>query len=66
MNNGDGSFQAPKRVIDDFGAVAGGWRVDRHPRFVADLTGDGRADILGFRQSGRWVSLNLGDGTGTF
>ena len=26
----------------------GGWRVEKHPRLLADLTGDGRADIVGF------------------
>jgi hypothetical protein len=25
-----------------------GWRVDQHPRFVEDVTGDGNADIVGF------------------
>ena len=49
VNNGDGSFQTPKRVIDDFGAGKGGWRVDSHPRFVADLTGDGMADVARVR-----------------
>jgi hypothetical protein len=61
INNGDGSFQTPKRVIDGFGAAAaaGGWRVDSHPRFVADLNGDGKADVLGFGDAGVWESLNL-------
>ncbi|AEV86325.1 hypothetical protein ACWT_5307 [Actinoplanes sp. SE50] len=31
----------PRFVVDDLGFDAGGWRVDRHPRFVADLTGFG-------------------------
>ena len=60
INNGDGTFQAPKLVIDGFGAAAGGWRVERHPRFVADLNGDGKADVLGFGNAGVWESLNLG------
>jgi hypothetical protein len=34
-----------------------------HPRFLADLTGDGRADIVGFGNAGVWVSLNNGDRT---
>ena len=34
-----------------------------NPRFLADLTGDGRADIVGFGDSGVWVALNNGDGT---
>ena len=28
------------------------------PRFAADLTGDGRADIVGFGLDGVWASLN--------
>ena len=64
MNNGDGSFNEPIQLaIGDFGFTAGGWRVDRHPRLLADLTGDGRADVVGFGEAGMYVSLNNGDGT---
>jgi hypothetical protein len=35
----------------------------QHPRFVADITGDGRADIVGLGRDGVWASLNSrGDG----
>ena len=50
-------------VVANFGYSAGGWRVDQHPRFLADLTGDGRADIVGFGNAGVWVTLNKGNGT---
>ena len=63
LNNGDGTFQAPQKVVDNFAYEAGGWRVEKHPRFLADLTGDKRADIVGFGTHGVWVSLNNGDGT---
>jgi hypothetical protein len=66
LNNGDGTFQAPKWVVKNdfgYGSGAGGWRVDKHPRFLADLTGDGRADIVGFGDDGVYVTLNKGDGT---
>ncbi|WP_247048718.1 S8 family serine peptidase, partial [Arthrobacter rhizosphaerae] len=63
LNNGNGTFQAPQKVIDNFAYVAGGWRVEKHPRFLADITGDGRADIVGFGDAGVWVSLNNGNGT---
>ena len=62
LNNGDGSFMPAQKVVDNFAYVAGGWRVEKHPRFLADLTGDGRADIVGFGDGGVWVSLNNGDG----
>jgi hypothetical protein len=34
------------------------YRMDggKHPRFVTDLTGDGRADIIGFGDDGIWVA----------
>ncbi|MGH3566763.1 MAG: FG-GAP repeat domain-containing protein, partial [Pseudonocardia sp.] len=63
LNNGDGTFQAPRLVVANFAVEAGGWRVDRHPRFLADLTGDGGADIVGFGDAGVWVALNSGNGT---
>jgi hypothetical protein len=62
LGNGDGTFQAPAFVVGDLGYNQG-WRVDKHPRFVADLTGDGRADLLGFGQAGVWTALGNGDGT---
>ena len=63
LNNGDGTFRPPRLAVRDFGYDAGGWRVERHPRFVTDLTGDGRADIVGFGDGGVWVARNNGDGT---
>jgi FG-GAP-like repeat len=63
LNNGNGTFQAPQLVVANFGYNAGGWRVEKHPRFLADLTGDGRADIVGFGDAGVYVSLNNGNGT---
>ena len=62
-NNGDGTFQQPQLAVGNFGYEAGGWRVERHPRFLADATGDRRADIAGFGNAGVWVALNGGNGT---
>ena len=53
----DGTFGPVTRVVANFGPTAGGWQVDRHPRFVADTTGDGRADIVGFGDDGVYVSV---------
>ncbi|MGA8531439.1 MAG: hypothetical protein WB622_17100, partial [Acidobacteriaceae bacterium] len=44
----------------------GGWRVDKHPRFLADLTGHGQASIVGFGDAGVYVALNKDDGSGSF
>ena len=63
LNNGNGTFQQPRLALSEFGYDAGGWRVELHPRFLADLTGDGRADIVGFEYEGVFVALNNGDGT---
>ncbi|WP_405697790.1 FG-GAP-like repeat-containing protein [Streptomyces sp. NBC_01185] len=60
-NNGDGSFERAQLVCRGFGynEDAGGWRVDRHSRFLADITGDGRVDIVGFGGPGVHVARNL-------
>ena len=63
LGNGDGSFGPVRRVIDNFAYSAGGWRIKRHPRFLADVTGDGRADVVGFGDAGVYVALSNGDGS---
>jgi hypothetical protein len=59
----NGTYAAPQLVVANFGYAAGGWRVEKHPRFLADVTGDGRADIVGFGNAGVWVSRALANGT---
>ncbi|WP_411074083.1 FG-GAP-like repeat-containing protein [Streptomyces sp. cmx-4-7] len=59
---GDGTFEPSKLVLNDFG-TAQGWTPEKHLRFLADVTGDGNPDIVGFGDEGVWVSHNLGDGT---
>jgi hypothetical protein len=34
-----------------------------HPRFLADLNGDHKADIIGFGDAGVWIALSNGDGS---
>ena len=55
LSNGDGTLPATQFALAGFTTNAGGWRVDRHPRFLADVTGDGKADIVGFGDDGVWV-----------
>jgi hypothetical protein len=45
----------PYLAVANFGYNAGSWRVDMHPRFLADVTGDRRADIVGFGNEGVWI-----------
>jgi hypothetical protein len=58
---GDGTFGPPQLVLNDFG-TAQEWTSTKHPRFLADVTGDGTPDIVGFSNEGVWVSHNRGDG----
>ncbi|MET9469512.1 FG-GAP-like repeat-containing protein [Streptomyces sp. NPDC006544] len=58
----DGTFEPSKLVLNDFG-TAQGWTAQKHLRFLADVTGDGNPDIVGFGDEGVWVAHNRGDGT---
>ncbi|MFZ4400623.1 MAG: T6SS effector amidase Tae4 family protein [Bacteroidales bacterium] len=48
--------------IADFGHgnSAGAWKTPSHPRLMADVNGDGNADIVGFGQYGVAVALSNG------
>ncbi|MFB9463451.1 FG-GAP-like repeat-containing protein [Streptomyces cinereospinus] len=58
---GDGTFEPPQLVLNDFGS-AQGWTSGKHLRLLADVTGDGNPDIVGFGDEGVWVSHSRGDG----
>jgi phospholipase C len=60
LNDGHGGFGTPK-FFPDFGFTEG-WRLDRHPRFAADLNGTGCADLVGFGNDGVYVAFNDGKG----
>ena len=66
LGNGDGTFQPPRRVLQNFGYSdsAGGWRVEKHPRFVAKLSETGGASIIAFGDDGVWTAV--GDQKGGF
>ncbi|MEO1804774.1 MAG: FG-GAP-like repeat-containing protein [Bacteroidota bacterium] len=57
-------FTAPVKKLNAFGydGAAGGWRVDRHPRLMADVNGDGMADMVGFANDGVVVAYSTGNG----
>jgi hypothetical protein len=58
-----GSFSGAGLVLADYGQ-ASGWATDNQfHRELADVNGDGRADIVGFGYAGTLVSLAKADGT---
>jgi microcystin-dependent protein len=58
-----GHFAMPTFELAAFGTIAGGWSSDNtYPRALADVNGDGSADIVGFGQAGVYVSLATGGG----
>ncbi|KAF5319461.1 hypothetical protein D9619_008777 [Psilocybe cf. subviscida] len=59
--NGDGTFGSPDAVFSDM-THSKGWRCDQHPRFLADMTGDGKLDLVGFGNEGVFVAFNIGRG----
>ena len=51
LATGNGHFAAPTFELAAFGPAAGGWSSDYlYPRELADVNGDGMADIVGFGQ----------------
>ncbi len=57
----DGRFDPPIDVFNHF-TIAQGWRIGEHLRELADVNGDGRADIVGFGADRVWVALGQRDG----
>ncbi|MBW5423509.1 VCBS repeat-containing protein [Streptomyces sp. BG9H] len=54
----DGTFEPSELVLNDYGN-AQGWGSKKHLRLLADITGDGRLDIVGFGGPGVYVARNL-------
>ena len=64
LSTGTG-FDPPTRWIASYGYSAGGWTSqDKYPRWVADVSGDGLADVVGFANTGVYVSLSTGTSFG--
>ncbi|KZL48755.1 hypothetical protein A2T98_16390 [Nodularia spumigena CENA596] len=63
LSNG-GTFQTPKLAYSVFTYNKGGWSGQNvYPRQVADVNGDGRADIVGFGEWATYVAYGQSDGT---
>lgn len=58
LSTGTG-FTEPEEWIADFGSQD--WNPEMHPRFMADVNGDGRADIIACGSHGTYVSLSTGE-----
>jgi Ca2+-binding RTX toxin-like protein len=60
----DGTFGAAIFAHNDFNVIGGGWTsFDKYPRQVADVNGDGRADIVGFGQDNVYITFGQANGT---
>ncbi|MGQ5525313.1 FG-GAP-like repeat-containing protein [Chitinimonas sp. PSY-7] len=56
-------FGLATRWLQNMGRDAGGWiNQDTYPRLVADVNGDGKADIVGFSAEGATTYLSTGSG----
>src|SRR5215510_9746598 len=62
LGDGGGAFGGARNVLAGFNYNQG-WRTRQHPRLTADLTGDGKADIVGFGDDGVWTAIGAGNGT---
>jgi hypothetical protein len=61
--NDDAAFAPATFQLAAFAPGAGGWSSEnQYPRAVADVSGDGMADIVGFGANGVIVSLATGNG----
>src|ERR1700761_2184702 len=63
LSSGDGTFQNAVLTLDDMGTDQGWQGGGVNPRMVADVTGDGRGDLVGFYTDGVYLALSNGDGT---
>ncbi|WP_150291278.1 FG-GAP-like repeat-containing protein [Sphingobium estronivorans] len=59
----NGSFAAPALASSGFGETTGWTSDNKYHRAVADVNGDGRADIVGFGVAGSYVSLAQSNGS---
>jgi hypothetical protein len=63
LGNGTGSFGAANFALANFGANQGWTSNNSFHRTVADVNGDGRADVIGFGIAGTLVALGQANGT---
>ncbi|GAB5553287.1 MAG: hypothetical protein Sapg2KO_28780 [Saprospiraceae bacterium] len=57
LSKGNGTFESQKMVCNDLAIGAGGWTIKDNPRYVADVNGDGKVDLVGFGKGGVFVAF---------
>jgi hypothetical protein len=62
LSKGDGAFDAAQFALNSFGRNQGWSSQDSYARDVADVNGDGLADIVGFGAAGTYVAYGLASG----
>ncbi|UUR07176.1 calcium-binding protein [Sphingomonas glaciei] len=65
LSKGDGTFSATTLALNNFGKGQGWSTQDSFARQVADVNGDGNADIVGFGLAGTYVAYGLDNGSFT-
>jgi hypothetical protein len=60
LSDGVDGFAPISMWTTNFNYSQEGWRIEKHPRMVADVNGDGNADLVGFGYNGVWVALSDG------
>jgi len=53
------SFSAPQSWANEL-TDNRGWRVEKHPRMLAEINGDNQKDVVGFGDDGVWVATSTG------
>lgn len=57
----DTGFESTGYTVSSEFAYYDGWRIIEHDRYVTDVTGDGRPEVIGFKDNEVLYSLNTGD-----
>jgi YD repeat-containing protein len=57
LGRGDGTFELVSNLSFSSFSYNSGWRGSNHIRSVADMNGDGRSDLVGFKDDGVYVAL---------